>query len=171
MKRKLNFLRLSLFCHYLAGLCIVRWPDQGRHTMQNLLLNVRYNFGFKIQPVDRIFFLQVERTFLVRRVHQKLAFLTHFIEGAIKNARITTRITKFTYFRVNLIFQPSLASGKPPIELKKANTSITLGKFRVYCNLIFFPKITSRSKTGRTRRRPDQGPHTTVSISPRRVRI
>lgn len=35
----------------------------------------------KIQPVDRIFplFLQVERTFVVRHVTQKLAFLTHLI--------------------------------------------------------------------------------------------
>ena len=140
MKRKLNFLRLSLFCHYLASLCIVRWPDQGRHTRQNLLWNVIYNFGFKIQPVDRIFFLQVERTFLVRRVHQKLAFLTHFIEGAIKNARITTRITKFTYFRVNLIFQPSLASGKPPIELKKANTSINTRKVSCVLRPYFLPE-------------------------------
>ena len=34
---------------------IVRWPDQGRST-QYLLLNIIYNCGFKIQPVDRIFF-------------------------------------------------------------------------------------------------------------------
>ena len=33
--------------------------------------------------------------------------------------------TKFTYVRVNLIFQPSLASG---IELKKVNKSINTGK-------------------------------------------
>ena len=72
-----GFLRLSLFNHYLAGLCIVQWPDQG-HSMQNLLWNIIYNFGFKIQTFDRIF-LQVERTFLVRCVHQKLAFLTHLI--------------------------------------------------------------------------------------------
>ena len=34
----------------------------------------------------------------------------------------------FTYVRVNLISQPSLASGKPRIELKKVNRSINTGK-------------------------------------------
>ena len=33
---------------------IVRWPHQGRST-QYLLLNIIYNCGFKIQPVDRNF--------------------------------------------------------------------------------------------------------------------
>ena len=33
---------------------IVRWPHRGRST-QYLLLNIIYNCGFKIQPVDRNF--------------------------------------------------------------------------------------------------------------------
>ena len=76
--KKLNFLRLSLFKDYLAGSLIVRWLDQP--STQNLLWNIILN-GIKIQPVDRIFF-QVERAFLVRHVHQKLAFLTHLIANA-----------------------------------------------------------------------------------------
>ena len=62
---------------------IVRWPDQGRST-QYLLLNIIYNCGFKIQPVDRIFFFfwQFKRTFLVHHVDQKLAHLTLFIAYA-----------------------------------------------------------------------------------------
>ena len=54
-------------------------------------------------------------------------------------------ITKFSYVLVNLIFQLSLASGKPRIELKKVNRSINTGKVSLYCNLIFFLKITSQS--------------------------
>ena len=54
-------------------------------------------------------------------------------------------ITKFSYVIVNLIFQLSLASGKPRIELKKVNRSINTGKVSLYCNLIFFLKITSQS--------------------------
>ena len=141
---------------------IVRWPHQG-HTTQNLLWNIIYNFGFKFQPVDQIF-LQVERTVLLRRVHQKLTFLTHLIAYAwiqniskLSNLRRHKKDTndrrKFTYVRVNLIFPPSLASGKPRIELKKVNRSINTGnrKFRLYGNLCFFPKITPQSKTGRTK--------------------
>ena len=51
---------------------IVWWPDQGP-TTQKLLWNVIYNFGFKFQPVDPV---------LLRRVHQKLNFLTHLIAYA-----------------------------------------------------------------------------------------
>ena len=47
-------------------------------SVQNLLWNIFCDFGFKIHPVDRIF-LQVERTFLVCHVRQKLTFLTHLI--------------------------------------------------------------------------------------------
>ena len=53
--------------------------DQGPST-QNLLWN-HHNFGFKTKPCDRIFW-QVETTFLLRRVHQKLAFLTPLIAYA-----------------------------------------------------------------------------------------
>ena len=63
----------------------------------------------------------------------------------------TNNRTKLTYVRVNLIFQPSLATGKPRIELKKVNKSIYTGKVSLYCNLIFVPKIISRSKTGRSK--------------------
>ena len=59
---------------------IFRWPDQCPST-QNLLCNIPYNFGFKIQPVDRIFFAS-RKNVLERRVHQKLAFLTHLIANA-----------------------------------------------------------------------------------------
>ena len=54
-KVKLNFLSLSLFNHYLASLLIARWPDQGPRT-QNLLRNIIYKCGSKIQPVNRLFF-------------------------------------------------------------------------------------------------------------------
>ena len=40
----------------------------------------------------------------------------------------TNNRTKFSYVRVNLIFQPSLAPGKPRIELKRVNKSINTGK-------------------------------------------
>ena len=46
-----------------------------------LLCNILYNFGFKIQPVDLIFFAS-RKKFLERRVHQKLAFLTHLVANA-----------------------------------------------------------------------------------------
>ena len=45
---------------------------------RNLLENVIYNFGFKIQLLDQICFA-MESTFLERHVRQKLAFLTHLI--------------------------------------------------------------------------------------------
>ena len=45
-------------------------------STQNLLWYIICNFGFKIQPVDRLFLLQVKRTYFERHVHQKLAFLT-----------------------------------------------------------------------------------------------
>ena len=45
-------------------------------STQNLFWYIICNFGFKIQPVDRLFFWQVKRTYLERHVHQKLAFLT-----------------------------------------------------------------------------------------------
>ena len=60
----------------------------------------------------------------------------------------TNNRTNLIYVRVNLIFQPSLATGKPRIELKKVNKSIYVS---LYFNLIFFPKIMSRSKTGRSK--------------------
>ena len=68
----------------------------------------------------------------------KMAYLRRHIKD--KN-----NITKFSYVLVNLIFQLSLASGKPRIELKKVNRSINTGKVSLYCNLIFFLKITSQS--------------------------
>ena len=43
--------------------------------------------------------------------------------------------TKFTYVRVNLIFQPSLAPG---IELKKVNKSINTGKVSLGCIVTLF---------------------------------
>ena len=46
----------------------------------------------------------------------------------LRRNKDTTNRTKFTYVRVNLIFQPSLASGKPRIERKKVNKSINTGK-------------------------------------------
>ena len=65
---------------YLAGLCY-RPVTRPRTYYANLLWNIIYNFGFKFQPVDEIF-LQVERTVLLRRVHQTLIFLTHLIAYA-----------------------------------------------------------------------------------------
>ena len=50
-------------------------------STQNVLWNIIYKFGFKIQPVDRLF-LQAERTFLARHVHQKLAFSAPLIAYA-----------------------------------------------------------------------------------------
>ena len=47
-------------------------------STQKLLWNIIYKFGFKIQPVDRLFW-QVEGTFLARHVHQKSAFSAHLI--------------------------------------------------------------------------------------------
>ena len=61
------------------------WPDQGQKYAK-FILEYYLNFGFKIQPVDRIVFLQIERTFLVRRVHQKLAFFTLNCIPELKNA-------------------------------------------------------------------------------------
>ena len=46
----------------------------------------------------------------------------------LRRHKETTNRTKFPYVRVNLIFQSSLASGKPRIELKKVNKSINTGK-------------------------------------------
>ena len=43
---------------------------------KKILWNIIDNFGFKIQPVKR------KKIFLVRRVHQKLAFLTHLVAHA-----------------------------------------------------------------------------------------
>ena len=45
-----------------------------------------------------------------------------------RHKKDTNNRTKFTYVRVNLISQPSLASGKPRIEVKKVNRSINTGK-------------------------------------------
>ena len=59
---------------------IVCWLDQGPNT-QYLLWNINYNFRFKIQPVDQIFF-QVKKTFLVRCVRHDLAFLMHLVAYA-----------------------------------------------------------------------------------------
>ena len=82
MKRKLNFLRPSLFNHYLAGLYLSssgRTKDHWRtHYAKLTFWNIIYKFGFKIELVDRLF-LQVERTFLACHVHQKLAFSEHLI--------------------------------------------------------------------------------------------
>ena len=41
-----------------------------------------------------------------------------------RHRKDTHNTTKFKYVRVNLIFQPSLALGKPRIELKKVKKSI-----------------------------------------------
>ena len=46
----------------------------------------------------------------------------------LRRHKETTNRTKFPYVRVNLIFQSSLASGKPRMELKKVNKSINTGK-------------------------------------------
>ena len=46
---------LLLYVHYLVGLCNVQCLDQ-EHSTQNLLWNIIFNFGFKIQPVKRFFF-------------------------------------------------------------------------------------------------------------------
>ena len=45
-----------------------------------------------------------------------------------KDTNIIINRTKFTYVGVNLIFQPSLASEKPRIELRKVNKSINTRK-------------------------------------------
>ena len=76
MKRKLNFPRLSLFNHYLAGVYV----SAGGRTKDTVckiyfgILSITLVLKFNLSTE---FFLEVERTFLVRRVHQKLAFLTH----------------------------------------------------------------------------------------------
>ena len=58
--KKFDKLPIRKFCllfyvHFLLGLCNVQCLDQ-EHSMQNLLWNIIYNFNFKIQPVNRIFF-------------------------------------------------------------------------------------------------------------------
>ena len=81
MKRKLNFLRLSPFNHYLAGLYLSYggWiKDPLRKTYFGILssnLVLKFNLSTN-------FFLQVERTFLACHVHQKLAFSGHLIAYA-----------------------------------------------------------------------------------------
>ena len=70
-------LSVGLPFQLLFGWFMIWWPDQGP-SVQNVLWNIFCDFGFKIHPVDRIF-LQVERTFLVCHVRQKLTFLTHLI--------------------------------------------------------------------------------------------
>ena len=52
---KTELLRLSLSSPIWLFYVIVQWPDQGPST-QNLLWNIKINYGFKIQPVDRSFF-------------------------------------------------------------------------------------------------------------------
>ena len=48
--------------------------DQTKDLLRKTyFVNVIYNFGFKFQPVDPV---------LLRRVHQKLNFLTHLIAYA-----------------------------------------------------------------------------------------
>ena len=63
MKRKLNFVRLSLFNHYLAGLYLSsggRTKDPLRKTYLGILsTNLVLKFNLYTD-----FFLQVERTFL-----------------------------------------------------------------------------------------------------------
>ena len=69
------------FSHYLAQFGRAKDNKYAKFIMEYYL-----NFGFKIQPVDRIFFfLQVKRTFLVRRVHQKLAFLINALNRLYLN--------------------------------------------------------------------------------------
>ena len=60
--------------------------------------------------------------------------------------------TKFTYLLVNLKFSPLLATGKPRIEIKKANRSINLKKVSFLLKLRFLPEnYIAKSKW------PDQG--------------
>ena len=54
-KLPIRKLCLLFYVHFLLGLCKVQCLDQ-EHSMQNLLWNIIYNFNFKIQPVNRIFF-------------------------------------------------------------------------------------------------------------------
>ena len=56
-----EFLRLSLFNHVLAGLCY-RLVAEPKAKCVKRTWSIIYNFGLKIQPVDRIF-LRGERTF------------------------------------------------------------------------------------------------------------
>ena len=65
-----------------------------------------------------------------------------------RHERDTNNRTKFTYVRVNLIFQPSLASGKPRIERKKENKSINTGKVFY---LFFSRKLYHKVKLARPR--------------------
>ena len=102
---------------------IVRWREQGPSTckiyFENIILSTR---GGYCRPI--FFFWQVERIFLVRRVHQTLAFLTQLITYAwiqnhiqvnLRRHKKTKMTQQFTYVRVNLIFQPSLATCLPSL--------------------------------------------------------
>ena len=109
----------------------------------SITLLLKFNLSTK-------FVLQVERTFLERHVHQKLAYLTHLIampEFKIypsnhlrRHKNYKNNRTKFTYVCVNLIFPASLASGKRDIELKKVNRSINSWKVSLVLKLCFSPK-------------------------------
>ena len=62
----------------------VWWLDQGP-SVQSFLWNIFFDFSFKIHPVDRIFFLQVERTFLVCHVQSTPALRTPRYKGHTDN--------------------------------------------------------------------------------------
>ena len=114
MKRKLNFLRLSLFNHYLAGLYLSsgsRTKDPLRKTYFRILST---NLVLKIQPVDRPFFCKSKEHFLHAIYTKHLLSqrtLSHVREFKIypsnlrRHKKDKNNRTNFTYVRVNLIFQ------------------------------------------------------------------
>ena len=76
---KLNFLRISLFKHYLASLLIVRWPDQGP-SKQNLLWTINTNLVLKFNLSTNFF--ATRKNISCTHVHQKLTFSAHLIAYA-----------------------------------------------------------------------------------------
>ena len=114
--------------------------------------------NFILFPTNTLIWIQSKHYFSEALVRQQIATILHeFNQSVERKKQNKTSRTKFSCIGINLIFPPLPAPGKPPINLKKANRSIyTLGKFHLYCNLIFFPKITSQTKWNWL----DQGPPT-----------
>ena len=78
---------------------IVQCPDQGPGTQKNTL-EYYWQLWFQNSTCQK-----KEKTFLVRRVHQKLAFLTHLIAHAwIQNT--TSFPGSLAYLRINFVLEP-----------------------------------------------------------------
>ena len=82
-----------------------------------------------------LFFFQSDRPTQYQETHSTVNEEKKGDGLTIKNNR-----TKFTYVCVTWILQPSLASGKREIKLKKANRSINTRKVSLVLKLCFCPK-------------------------------